>query len=125
LSIICGKNKKIKQDNSNATCNVSFTNNMRYIDWNQSAEHILNHIRAFSHPYAGSIAVTTKGTQIIIHKATYLDINRGSPGPGSYIQENEKIIVQTHTTPIVLEDFICDKNITKGRFVSGVPDLNI
>jgi methionyl-tRNA formyltransferase len=131
-------NIRVPQDNSQATCNIKFNNNMRYIDWCQSAENIINHIRAHARPYIGSLAYTKSGVKIAIHKAELLkDIRRNDKGPGSFVSTSSgSLIVQTHTTPILLTDFVYvgDKffsykltnngncAITKGRFLSGVPE---
>jgi methionyl-tRNA formyltransferase len=121
INIICGKNNRIVQSHDYATCNTSFNNNMRYIDWNNTASEISNHIRAFAKPYAGSLTTTKSGNLVVIHKAKILDTARSSFGPGTYKNVDGNIIVQTHSFPIQLESFICDKNIKSGRFVSGIP----
>ena len=121
LKILAGKNARTKQDHSFATCNVQFTGNMRYIDWNERAESILCHIRAHAKPYAGSIARTKGGKEILVHKAHVLDVCRASGGPGTYNYiEDEGLVVQTHDRPILITDYD-GPHLSSGRFITGVP----
>ena len=117
--IMCGKNKRSPQS-LGATCNVAFKNNMRYIDWGLDAECIVNHIRAHADPYAGSLAVTAKGTEIVIYEAEVIGVERGEKGPGSYEMTECGIIVQTRTSPVLIKKYE-GKHLNRGRFVVGVP----
>lgn len=121
--IMSGRNDRMPQDNRMATCNTKFSNNLRYIDWCQPAESIINHVRAHAPPYACSL--TTKKEKVIrIEEAVKYGGERNSKGPGSYKRVGGlEYIVQTHTTPVKIVANVDDcPLITKGRFNSGVPE---
>lgn len=118
--IMCGRNGRKSQAHSHATCNAAFTNNMRYINWNQDASIIDNYVRAFAKPYAGAIARTKKGTEILIHKVRVLDVARSSLGPGSYEMTDKGLVVQTYSKPLLVEEFE-GKSLKRGRFLIGAP----
>lgn len=82
-NIIYGTNSRKKQDNTLATYNPPFHNNMRYIDWSQPYDKIKNHIRAFKYPYGGSVACTRK-FDIIVKDIERSKKNRVLNGIGFY-----------------------------------------
>jgi len=118
------------QNNSEATCNIMFRNNFRYIDWCQPAEAIVQHIRAHAPPYGGSIGwwnnkFNDTPTEIIVNKVLVVEEERNVKGPGSFELMNSPtsniLKVQTSTRPVVIE---IDRHLGRetGRFVSGVPE---
>lgn len=131
-SIMDGTNRRYIQDPEKATCNVKFTNNMRYIDWCQPAEVIVNHVRAHAPPYGGSLARRVGSEDnIMVYSAEVIDEPRSDKGPGFFeaVGDFGAIKVQTHTKPvkilwkagdIVTAGVIINKR--KGRFISGVPE---
>lgn len=124
-SILDGTNNRVKQDDTMATCNTKFSNNMRFIDWNQPANAIVNHIKAYTEPYPGAIAYSKKTGHVIVLEATVIDEMRSAHGPGYFERINdESIKIQTHTAPILVSKFIGDLLPNTGRFISGVPEAS-
>ena len=97
---------------------------MRYINWCQPAEYIINHVKAFAKPYGGAIAYSKKTGKIIVFDICLLNEPRSSLGPGFFkVLPDRTIKVQTNTKPILIRQFICDeKKYYCGRFVSGAPE---
>lgn len=135
--IMVGANDRKPQNNAIATCNVKFKNNMRYIDWCQPAENVIGHIRAHANPYPGSIAVTNRGSKILLHDAEIYGSERSSGGPGSVcvkeIRGDKGLVIQTQTKPIFVSsehlgfmdnDYAPDLYNPRinTRFISGVPE---
>jgi len=116
--IMCGKNDRMEQDSTYIapTCNILFNDLMRKINWTESAESIINHIRAHTRPYSGSIAENKNGGQTFLWKAEILHELRGNKGPGSYEIRNGDLIVQTYNSPIRVKDYTGEIK-PKGRFV--------
>lgn len=121
-AIINQTNQRYEQDNDKATCNTPFRDNFRYINWNLSAENILNHIRAFAYPYKGSLTHSNKTGECVINGGYILNEDRVSSGPGYYEVCGNNIKVQTHTKPILIDRFHCNNIGHSGRFISGVPE---
>lgn len=84
------------------------------------ARLILGHIRAHAAPYAGSLACTQNGTEIVINEAKILDQARTSDGPGSYNMTSGGLVVQTHDRPILITHYV-EPCLKKGRFIAGMP----
>lgn len=122
----------VKQNDYEATCNIKFSNNMRYINWCMRAEDILNHLRAYAPPYACSITrAANSEADIFIEKAKIIDEPRSSRGPGCFEVIDKGLIIQTHTKPILVPTgWWKSKNVMAagvliskrtGRFISGPP----
>lgn len=121
--IMNGTNKRTPQDNSKASCIIPFRNNFRYINWMNTPETIINHMRAHAPPYAGSISQTNDGTEVMFESAVGLNSNRNSRGPGYFEVMGDKILVQTFTTPLCINKWkvLSGELKASGRFISGVP----
>ena len=135
--VLNNTNDRIPQCQGVATCNVMFRNNFRYIDWNKPAQCVLDHIRAHTEPYAGSLAWTAD-CEIAIYEAELSDQPRGDHSPGyirlavpTVLPDGRlgcvKFIIETNTTPIIItkweySDNTKYKNLVSGkRLKSGVP----
>ena len=77
--IIAGTNKKIAQDESLATYAYNISHEEQFIDWNNSAQDVFNHIRGLSpNPTALS---SINGTIIKVYEAKVVETNLvGKPG---------------------------------------------
>lgn len=110
-------NNRKKQDDNIATCNIMFNDEMRYVDWSKSALEICNHIKAHTYPYAGSMT-HYKGQKITLWNAEELKISRSGKGPGWFEGNENGIIIQTHTKPIKVTEYLTEYELpAKGRFV--------
>lgn len=105
--ILSERNKRIKQDNSQATYFGPFHSDLRKINWFSPTEKIIRQILAFTKPYSGAIAYILE-KEIIIWKARKISLSKQTlSGPGKIVRvlKDNQFIVFGVNGCLLIKDF--------------------
>jgi len=121
--IVSEKNKSIKQDDGISTYFGPYRSAFKYINWNDTAEKIICHIRAHHIPYEGSMTCN-KSVSIRIDNAYVSNAIRGGKPAGYFYKQDNNIVIQTNTAPLIVEKYVVISGKMKdvGIFISGIPE---
>lgn len=117
--VMSGKNLGVEQNHAEATYFGPYRSCFRYINWNNTAESIIRHVKAHHTPFQGSTA-WNKYCEILVNRCNVVH-EKGWPC-GKYEFDGKSILIQAQDHRILVSDWnvVGGELKTSGMFVSGI-----